>query len=125
ATGGNLLVPTAVLVGPTGSAQLTGADEVGQGIDFGCARLGTDVWCWGENTLGQLGDGTIGAGQPWATRVTGLPPVVQIGVAAYTTCALDTSNQVWCWGDGTHGELADGRTMVTAPSPVRAQLACP
>jgi Regulator of chromosome condensation (RCC1) repeat len=35
-----------------------GATEVVSGNKFSCARVATGLKCWGENTFGQLGDGT-------------------------------------------------------------------
>jgi alpha-tubulin suppressor-like RCC1 family protein len=36
---------------------LTGVIELQTGSDFACARVATgDVYCWGANNLGQLGD---------------------------------------------------------------------
>jgi len=115
-------VPTAV-VDQNGSP-LVGGDEVGQGIDFGCARTGTSVWCWGEDVVGQLGDGAGESSRSYAAPVTGLPPVTQIAVGAYSACALDTSMNVWCWGQGGQGELGDG-TRMGRPAPQISFAACP
>ncbi|MCB9654097.1 MAG: hypothetical protein H6729_08220 [Deltaproteobacteria bacterium] len=68
-----------------------------------CARKsdGT-LWCWGENSSGQLGDGTF------FTRSTPVRvgestlghDVKSVSVADYHTCALKTDGIVWCWGGG-------------------------
>jgi alpha-tubulin suppressor-like RCC1 family protein len=116
-TGGRKLVPNPVT---TGSSTLGGADEVGLGIEHGCARLGGEVWCWGGNNRGQLGDGDVGPGRATAARVAGLPPVTRLAVGAYTTCALDESDGVWCWGAGDNGELGDGSTTQMRPIPTRS-----
>jgi hypothetical protein len=120
--GANLLVPTPVV--DAAMQPLMGGEEVGQGIDSGCARIGTDVWCWGDNSSGQLGDASPAAGHPYAVKVPGLPPIVQLGVAAYSACALAADGGVWCWGLGSDGELANGMTA-TKRSPVLAFTACP
>jgi len=122
AVSGNLLLPRAAR---TATGDLTGADEVGQGIQHGCARLGTTVWCWGRNPNGQLGDGSGTAGHAFATQVTGLPPVVSLGIGAYTSCAVDTQGAVWCWGLGMNGELGNGSFTAAQPSPVQAFAVCP
>lgn len=121
-TSGSVVVPTPVR---TATAPLTGADEVGQGIEHGCARLGTAVWCWGNNTSGQLGDGTTGGVRAYAAPVVGLPPVTQLGIGAYTSCAVDEARNVWCWGRGSNGELGNGLVTQTQPTPALSFAACP
>jgi alpha-tubulin suppressor-like RCC1 family protein len=49
----NVLVPTAV-AGLPGTAR-----EMAAGVDHSCSLLvGGQIWCWGQNKSGQLGDGT-------------------------------------------------------------------
>lgn len=63
-----------------------------------------EVRCWGANTYGQLGDGTL---QDHATPVpvAGLSEVSAIGAGAHHTCALHRDGGVSCWGLGSRGEL--------------------
>jgi alpha-tubulin suppressor-like RCC1 family protein len=90
------------------------------GDNFTCAVL---PWgrlkCWGENTHGQLGDGSkIDSTLP---VVAILPDVTVLQVAAGSghTCALTLAGSVLCWGDNTFGQLGDGSTT-ESPSPVVA-----
>ncbi|NVB76852.1 MAG: RCC1 repeat-containing protein, partial [Kofleriaceae bacterium] len=112
--GGMALTSTRVT---TASGFLGGADEVGLGIEHGCARLGSEVWCWGSNTVGQLGTGTVDAGRPIAARVAGLLAVTRLAVGAYTTCAIDAGDNVYCWGAGDNGELGNGTKNATQAQP--------
>ncbi len=41
-----------------------------------------------------------------------------VSTAAGTTCVLDTSRQVWCWGDNIHGQFGNGNRRST-PIPTR------
>ena len=39
---------------------LTGASAIAAGDDDTCALVGGSVWCWGDNRVGQVGDGLLG-----------------------------------------------------------------
>lgn len=96
---------------PTPVAGLgTGVEAVAGGGHHSCAvRSGGDVWCWGLNASGQLGDGTR-RDRAVPTRVEGLPPVRSLALGGDFTCALDEGSQVWCWGANQFGQLGDGTT---------------
>jgi Alpha-tubulin suppressor and related RCC1 domain-containing proteins len=68
-----------------------------------------DVYCWGRNHYGQLGDGTtILRSSP--VLVGGLGRVVSVGAGVTHSCALLRNTRVFCWGRNTYGELGDGTT---------------
>ncbi|MBK9266901.1 MAG: hypothetical protein IPM54_44900 [Polyangiaceae bacterium] len=83
--------------------------SIAGGYHHHCAVMTNgDVYCWGRNEKGELGDGTLGS-KPVPTKVKGLPgPAVQVdgGASAtqnnYTpkTCAALVNGEVWCWGEG-------------------------
>lgn len=95
-----------------------GVSRVAAGGDHTCALLplggSTDLFCWGDNRFGQLGDGT---------RIikTFIPaePVVRgaSGVAAGFRhgCLLAPAE---CWGEGDEGQLGTGNAL-DALVPVR------
>jgi alpha-tubulin suppressor-like RCC1 family protein len=65
--------------------------------------------CWGDNTYGQLGDGT-NIGRPTPMNVLGLASgVTQVGVGWDFSCAL-VAGGVKCWGGNEYGMLGDGTT---------------
>ena len=76
------------------------------------------VSCWGRNTSGQLGDGSL------TTRLTpvavaGLEDVVAVAAGASHACALLGNGQVRCWGANGSGQLGDGTTTNRlVPTPV-------
>ncbi|MBU3976575.1 putative Ig domain-containing protein [Propionicimonas sp.] len=67
------------------------------------------VYCWGANTQGQLGDGTLDY-RLYPTRVSGLIYVTAIDAGAQNTCALSTLDTPFCWGDNSQGQIGDGTT---------------
>jgi alpha-tubulin suppressor-like RCC1 family protein len=64
------------------------------------------VLCWGDNTYGQLGDGTVlertAPVQAIASGAAG------IGLGGSTSCAVMSTGEVKCWGLGDMGQLGDG-----------------
>lgn len=80
------------------------------------------VYCWGNNSFGQLGNGTTTTSAT-PSMVQGLPSAAvdaTIGLTAgYDfSCALTASGAAYCWGDNAHGQLGNGST-VASPLPVR------
>jgi alpha-tubulin suppressor-like RCC1 family protein len=68
-------------------------------------KLG-ELWCWGENRAGRLGDGTstahytpepVDGSRDWSTVVLG----------ARHACALKRDHTLWCWGVDYHGQLGN------------------
>ena len=102
---------------PAPVSGLAGVVEIALGSFFGCARTrGGEIWCWGDNFEGQLGDGT-------RTDRT-LPVAVAQGGGALAlalghthACALMAGGLVRCWGSNLHRELGQG-----APQEARAPL---
>ncbi len=83
---------------------------VAVGATHSCALL-TDhtVACWGDGSIGQLGDGASGPGyhRAVAARVRGIEGASAIRAGVGSTCAV-LEGKVACWGDGTYGQLGDG-----------------
>src|SRR5207247_532237 len=89
-----------------------------------CALPGDGtVRCWGQNDLGQLGNGTSdpvpnnpSTFNPTPVTVSGITTAVAISAGGWYTCALLQDGTVRCWGDNTWGELGNGAVLVS-PSP--------
>jgi alpha-tubulin suppressor-like RCC1 family protein len=67
------------------------------------------VQCWGNNTYGQLGDGTNKASNI-PVKVAGISGGTTIVAGGNHTCVL-TGGTVWCWGQNAQGQLGDGTTI--------------
>jgi len=65
------------------------------------------AYCWGENTHGQLGDGsTTDSTVPVAVSTTGGlfgKTLTQITTDGDQTCALDRAGKAYCWGENGGG----------------------
>jgi len=73
------------------------------------------LWAWGDNSYGQLGDGTLTARK---SPVKVMSDVKTVAAGRYHSLAVTTDNDVWAWGHNGYGQLGDG-TVVTRKSPVK------
>lgn len=114
-----------------------GADELGScSAELACKGAGTklaamfhhtcavlhdgDVWCWGENQFGEVGDGTTEF-HAKAWRVRNLPRARAITAGEGHTCIISVKDEVWCWGDNHAGQCGGTPTPGLAPEPVFPQ----
>lgn len=93
--------------------------KVAAGGFFSCAlSVAGAVYCWGDNSHGQLGDGTI-TDRVTPIPVAGLGPGVrEIALGDMHACALVADGSVACWGRNDWGQLGDG-TVVSRATPGR------
>jgi alpha-tubulin suppressor-like RCC1 family protein len=71
------------------------------------------VTCWGDNTYGQLGDGTVTGNGP--VQVAGLTTAVEVSGFASSNCARLGDGTVSCWGYNVTGELGVSPTTTVCP----------
>ena len=84
-----------------------------------CAVSGVEgeVTCWGANSSGELGDGTL-IDRTSPTRVLGLGAARDVKVGPDYSCSLLVEGSVWCWGANSFGQLGDG-TEIDRYQPVQ------
>lgn len=103
----------------------SGVTDIVAGFRYTCAIAAGAALCWGDGSLGQLGDGEF-ATSTWApVPVSGLGSgVSSIAVSADNanvnpstyaalsghTCAV-AGGAAWCWGANDHGQLGDASTQ--------------
>jgi alpha-tubulin suppressor-like RCC1 family protein len=93
-----------------------GVTNLAVGRDHGCAVRAGGVECWGDNSAGQLGDGTT-VDREWPVAVAGLRDVAQVAVGFRHSCARTVKGALFCWGDDAFGQLGDGASLTrTAPA---------
>jgi alpha-tubulin suppressor-like RCC1 family protein len=93
-----------------GPAAPSVATAIAVGSAHACAlTTGGQVICWGDNSHGQLGDGTT-TQRTRPVYVSGLTGAKAIACGDNHTCAIDGSGGAWCWGDDTFGSVGDGST---------------
>jgi alpha-tubulin suppressor-like RCC1 family protein len=79
------------------------------GEAFFCAlRKGGDVWCWGSNVEGGLGDGRSHESK-WPVRVRLAKPALALALGWKHACVLLVGGDVSCWGENSRGALGVGR----------------
>jgi alpha-tubulin suppressor-like RCC1 family protein len=106
---------------PVKVSGLVDATQVSANGDMACALLkGGTVHCWGDNSYGELGDGsTKGNGgsscdigpdtcQDTPAAVKDLTGVTQISVGGQSACALLADGSVECWGANVADSLGIG-----------------
>ena len=83
---------------------------------FGIKDNGT-LWAWGNNTYGQLGNGTtIGRNIP--VKIGTASNWVNVYAGQYHSLGITNDGKLWAWGNNANGELGDS-TTIGETSPVQ------
>lgn len=87
----------------------SGVTAIAAGGLHSCAvKSAGGVVCWGQNDMGQLGNGTKSFGEEAPVAVSGLTSgVTAIDGGGYHTCAI-VNGGARCWGDNYYGQVGDG-----------------
>lgn len=110
---------SAVVIGGTISQIATGGAH-------SCALSNGNVFCWGANDTGQLGNGTIAGavhtpvqvlgvgGVGVLTNIIGISASGQASSGGAFTCAVNSSGDVFCWGANYTGQLGNNTTTASS-----------
>ncbi len=104
-----------VLLDP-GTEPLKNITVPGAGDRHSCALDGTGgVWCWGTNSQGSLGDGTIGRREMAAPVTTiqdgpSLAGAIELMDSDHM-CIRKADDTMWCWGKNNNGQLGNGTNV--------------
>jgi alpha-tubulin suppressor-like RCC1 family protein len=82
------------------------------------ATAANDVFCWGRNTVGQLGIGSMSVGgSNTALQLpffTGALEIDQLEVGCNASC-VRSRDEIYCWGDNAEAIVDDTGATVYAP----------
>jgi len=85
-----------------------------------CAILDIgSVSCWGEGSMGQIGNGAaFDVNTPTLTSSLGVGrTAIAISSGSDHTCAILDNGEVSCWGNNDFGQLGNGGTSESNPTP--------
>ena len=111
--------------GALGDGNSTGSDSVPVPVSGGLTFIGisagdaafscglaqsTAAYCWGDNSAGQLGNGTKSAGATPVVVAGGLSFATIAAGGGPSACGVTNANAAYCWGDNRFGEIGNGTT---------------
>ena len=77
----------------------------------------TNLWAWGSNTYGQLGDNSTANRSSPVSVVGGFTDWIQVSNGTVHSLGLRSNGTIWSWGNAAAGRLGDG-TVANKSSPV-------
>lgn len=97
------------------------ASDISTAVFHTCAIVEGQVYCWGLNSGGRLGDRPFSLTQPaWTPApVAGVTDATAIELGISHTCIVRGAGQAQCWGTDSYGEtdvsaFASGVTQISA-----------
>jgi alpha-tubulin suppressor-like RCC1 family protein len=114
--------PYSAHLGPLLAGGLTGVTKIAAGLTHSLAlKSDGTLWAWGDNSVGELGDGTRRAldwpDRSTPVRVSGLSGVAAIAGGDGQSLAVTGDGAVWAWGSST-GIWGEEPAHTSTPVPV-------
>jgi alpha-tubulin suppressor-like RCC1 family protein len=93
----------------------TGWASIAAGTNQTCAtRADSTLWCWGDNTFGELGIGNaVNQDVPQQVSTPDSTGWASVTGGNEHTCATRTDGTLWCWGADSNGQLGNGSFSTT------------
>lgn len=110
--GGTVLATGRAIVLPRRFIPIENVIEIEAGYQHTCAiKSDYTAYCWGDNTFGQLGNGTQTQSRK-PVKVSSLTNVFRISAGYMHTCATygSAGDRAACWGYNAFGQLGTGNT---------------
>jgi alpha-tubulin suppressor-like RCC1 family protein len=73
-----------------------------------CAVSNGSLYCWGNNSHGEFGDGAGGTSSYFAKQITAAGSPVEVAMGAYHTCVRYSDNTMKCIGWNDRGQIGNG-----------------
>ena len=77
------------------------------------------VWAWGYNQYGELGNGAYSAGSSSPVQVVGNHSFIQIFTGYQCSIGVKEDYMAWTWGRGSYGQLGTNSATTSVNSPVQ------
>ena len=105
-----------VQVGITEWLTTTGGYNWGGGL-----KTNNTLWTWGNNSAGQLANGTTGGVFSTPVQVGAYVDWLEVAAGANHSLAIKTDGTLWAWGQNAFGEGGTGATgVINAPVQIGA-----
>ncbi|MFL6181678.1 MAG: hypothetical protein ACJ73J_05165 [Actinomycetes bacterium] len=83
------------------------------------AAVDSQVYTWGSNSFGQLGDGSSTSAVRGTPDLASISNIVDVSGGREHVIALTDSGTVYTWGSDAYGQLGDGLPLANKTSPVQ------
>jgi alpha-tubulin suppressor-like RCC1 family protein len=84
-------------------------ESVSAGENSTCAiRADGSLYCFGLNSLGQLGTGTTTSSSRPVQESSGRPDWTKVSVGTTHACAVNQDHELFCWGDSAYDQIPAG-----------------
>lgn len=125
-TSANSTTPVQVVAGAQGSGYLSNVTSIETGWAHGLALVGGQVFAWGDNADGKLGDGTTTTRSAPVRVLTGaqadgsgnLSNITQVSAGFHFSLARTSTGTLYSWGGNTFGQLGIGTSTGNSTTPV-------